>query len=78
MWAEYVEWLGHRPEDLEKFKEFEVRRFLTVFAFCYGMVSITNPLSSSVTMLIVKRMIATFLVFMPREVATSMTVCVMR
>ena len=25
MWAEYVKWLEHRPEDLEKFKEFEVR-----------------------------------------------------
>lgn len=30
MWAEYVKWLERRPEDLEKFKEFEVRPFSLV------------------------------------------------
>ena len=78
MWAEYVEWLARRPEDLEKFKEFKVRPFLTMFAFCVVMILITNPILSSVTMLIVERMIATFLIFMPREVATSIPVCVTR
>ncbi len=77
MWAEYVEWLGHRPEDLEKFKDFEVRR-LCLCCFCYVMILITNPISSSVTMLIVGRMIATFLIFIPREVATSIPMCMTR
>ena len=77
MWAEYAEWLARRPEDLEKFKEFEVRPFFPCcLCVCHGLS--TNPVSSSVTMFIAKRAIVTFPVFMPREVARSMTVCVTR
>ena len=38
MWAEYVKWLERRPEDLEKFKEFEVRPFFSCcLCFCHGL-----------------------------------------
>ena len=38
MWAEYVAWLARHPEDLEKFKEFEVRPFYFVrLLLCHGL-----------------------------------------
>ena len=55
MWAEYANWLGHRPEELEKFKQFEVSvvriclylallsSFITNLILCQALLCPSRP-----------------------------------
>ena len=38
MWKEYKNWLGNRPDEMERFKDFMVRRY----SFSYSFVMLTN------------------------------------
>ena len=51
MWKEYKEWLGRRPQELERFEQFMVRNF-SLLSCSFDAVPITNHIFESYTTLI--------------------------
>ena len=51
MWKGYKEWLGRRPQELERFEQFMVRNF-SLLSCSFDAVPITNHIVTSYTTLI--------------------------